>query len=780
MRHTALWLVVPCLLAAAVFALQIRPAVADPDPSAAIVVAAAPERMVTVPEAERKLALTLPKAAQAAIEKRAWAEAARELAKVDSQKLLGDQKSQWAFLSAWSLVQSGQAAEAKPLLTLFQGAANVPHAYSAVTAAAIHRKTGDLDAALNDLGAIRSGSPLETRATLERAEIYTKLGRTAEGWAIYEQLAALPDPSPGTAKALLGLAERAGVGNQKAYPLYRRVWAGYPRTEEAIVAGKALLSYPDRKPTFGEITVRAERLMDKGEFSAVVEETTPYLPDVAAGTPNVEDVCRFLLARGRSLYKQNELTKSIEAFGDAGSRCAGLSADFGARAQYLTGQAFYRKKMYAEAAAVQMDLPKRYPKSNLADDSLTQAGFSYVEAGDLPAALRAWRTVVDQYAQADTAPEAAFRLAFALYLDGKPAEARDVALRLASLPLQTDAVHVAAGRYWAARWALFPDVRTPSTPITNPAERKVAIDGWKRLCEDLPHSFYSILAWSRLREEAPEVAQLLVARPTDRDRGSKKAWSVPESFYGHPAVREGVALARLGLVREALVAWGDAPEEPSGEAQAWLTELRIAGGDWLFAHEALRKWLSEHPPGTLGAHQTQILRVAYPDRYWAEVQSKAVGMPYEPRLFHALVREESNFNAGIVSHAGAHGLSQVMPATARQVAKSLGIPLKTSQLDDVAINLKLGATYLGKVHERQGGSPYLSLAGYNAGEQRVKQWLTAWGNVPTDEFVERIPFRETRGYVRRVMGSWQTMRWQFDDGPAFYDLSDYNHQALQK
>jgi soluble lytic murein transglycosylase len=167
--------------------------------------------------------------------------------------------------------------------------------------------------------------------------------------------------------------------------------------------------------------------------------------------------------------------------------------------------------------------------------------------------------------------------------------------------------------------------------------------------------------------------------------------------------------------------------------------------------------------------------VGYPDRYWTEVQRNAVGYRYEPRLLHALVREESNFNQGIVSHAGAKGLSQLMPGTAREVAGWLGVSV--GSLDDPDTNLRLGGRYLEAMHKQLGDSPYLSLAAYNAGAGRVNEWFGEWGNLPTDEYVERIPFRETRGYVKRVMGTWQTERWQFDSGAAFYDLSAFNHHA---
>ncbi|MFT7521425.1 MAG: soluble lytic murein transglycosylase, partial [Kiritimatiellia bacterium] len=305
-----------------------------------------------------------------------------------------------------------------------------------------------------------------------------------------------------------------------------------------------------------------------------------------------------------------------------------------------------------------------------------------------------------------------------------------------------------------------------------------AVGEWRALCEDLPHSYYSVLAYSRLVEEAPQVAAELNKRAKDHDRGDlSRPWKVRLAFMQDPHVQNAIALSRLGLPNEARTEWHRASVgdlEP--DEMAWRTELRIGSGDWLFAHDNMKQWLKKNPPGTLGDGQPQVLRIGYPDHFWDEVQGVAKGYRYDPRLFHALVREESNFNAEIRSPVGARGLSQLMPATARQTAGWLRMDIKMSDLDVPTTNLKIGSRYLEAVH-KEVGSPYLSLAGYNAGPGRVRQWLGEWGNVPTDEYVERIPYRETRGYVRRVTTTWQTYKWQFDSGDAFPDLSKYNHHA---
>ena len=108
-----------------------------------------------------------------------------------------------------------------------------------------------------------------------------------------------------------------------------------------------------------------------------------------------------------------------------------------------------------------------------------------------------------------------------------------------------------------------------------------------------------------------------------------------------------------------------------------------------------------------------------------------------------------------------------MPTVAEETASWLGMKVNSASLREAAPNLKIGAYYLDRVLVQLDGNPYLALAGYNAGPGRVTQWKERWGNLPTDEYIENIPYKETREYVKRVMGTWQLMRWHFDSGDPF-------------
>ena len=133
------------------------------------------------------------------------------------------------------------------------------------------------------------------------------------------------------------------------------------------------------------------------------------------------------------------------------------------------------------------------------------------------------------------------------------------------------------------------------------------------------------------------------------------------------------------------------------------------------------------------------------------------GIDLEWSLVHGLILQESMFDYKARSPAGARGLMQLMPATARETAKKLGVPYSVSRLtNDPNYNIALGSHYLSRMLQRFDGSYPLAIAAYNAGPNRVDQWIEVFGDPRTDkvdliDWIEMIPVYETRNYVQRVM-----------------------------
>ena len=134
-------------------------------------------------------------------------------------------------------------------------------------------------------------------------------------------------------------------------------------------------------------------------------------------------------------------------------------------------------------------------------------------------------------------------------------------------------------------------------------------------------------------------------------------------------------------------------------------------------------------------------------------------------LAYAIARQESAFNVSAVSPANAKGLLQLLPGTAKMMAKKTGLKYSSKKLvTDPAYNATLGSAYLSEQLDTFGNSYILTFAGYNAGPGRVKEWIGTYGDPrgkPIEEvvdWVERIPFTETRNYVQRVMENYQVYK----------------------
>ena len=157
----------------------------------------------------------------------------------------------------------------------------------------------------------------------------------------------------------------------------------------------------------------------------------------------------------------------------------------------------------------------------------------------------------------------------------------------------------------------------------------------------------------------------------------------------------------------------------------------------------------------------------------------------ERPLVFAIARQESAFNVGAVSGAGARGLLQLMPATAKSVAKSLGLSYSKGKLtSDPGYNATLGAAHLGSLVDDFGGSYVMTFAAYNAGSTRVAQWVKQFGDprdpkVDVVDWIEQIPFTETRNYVQRILENLQVYRARLGQ-PTLAIQADLTRGAAQR
>jgi soluble lytic murein transglycosylase len=151
-------------------------------------------------------------------------------------------------------------------------------------------------------------------------------------------------------------------------------------------------------------------------------------------------------------------------------------------------------------------------------------------------------------------------------------------------------------------------------------------------------------------------------------------------------------------------------------------------------------------------------RQAYPPAYWALVRDEAGAQEVSPHFVLAIMREESRFQSNADSRSGAKGLMQLMPATAKDLARRERVSVTEEALFNPELNIPLGVRYLRQVLHRFDWNPIYGAAAYNAGPGALSRWLRTWRGLPLDEFIETIPYEETQNYVRRVYASYLIYR----------------------
>jgi soluble lytic murein transglycosylase len=220
---------------------------------------------------------------------------------------------------------------------------------------------------------------------------------------------------------------------------------------------------------------------------------------------------------------------------------------------------------------------------------------------------------------------------------------------------------------------------------------------------------------------------------------------------------------RLGYELTALSDFRDAQQEIDRNrsranqpyADALLADLYHAAGNNIAMLKALRSAYPALATVEQDSVPAYFLKMYYPLKYddWIRKYSSKNGL--DPYIVMGLIHQESYFNAGAKSYVGAMGLMQLMPATGRELAANAHI---SPHLDNPETNIRLGTTHFKMLVNLFNGSNELAIAAYNAGQGRVLQWRRTAPGKPMDEFIEAIPYRETRTYVKHVVMLASTYR----------------------
>jgi soluble lytic murein transglycosylase len=188
-----------------------------------------------------------------------------------------------------------------------------------------------------------------------------------------------------------------------------------------------------------------------------------------------------------------------------------------------------------------------------------------------------------------------------------------------------------------------------------------------------------------------------------------------------------------------------------------IVHLLSMAGDQRSAHAVARVSLRRDLSGRITPQTRPVWEIAYPNAYRELIEKHTKEAGVEPDLLQALMREESALDPKALSWAGALGLTQLMPTTAKAVAQQLKLKrFKVESLLEPEMNIRIGAHHLGELVKKFDGNAPFAVGSYNAGAGAVNRWRAERKGMPLDAWVEEVPIAETRGYIKRVLRSYNT------------------------
>lgn len=610
-------------------------------------------------------------------------------------------------------------------------------AYLSAVAQSGLQQFNDTEATLQPVWQFTPASPLVTKSVLLQAESYLQGGNPAGAITLVQQhMADLPASQ---AELLLARAYEAQNNADAAAEHYQKIYVEYPLSKEASDAQAALTRYPAMPPE--ALYARGLKLLSAGDYTRAGKELTALLPRLSGE--------RFDLARvriGAAAYMDRENESAYKYLTSFQATAPAAEAE---RLYYLL-ECQRRLNRIDEMNATLAQLGQGFPQSHWRLEALISVG-SYYAAHDQPdAAQPFYRTCFDAFASDPQSAVCHWKITWSIYLHD-PAQAESMLREHLTRYAASDQVTPAL--YYLGRIA------------ESKSDWAAARAYYDALNNGYPNYYYAVLARERLEtpsiadaQASPEAARFL----TTVAIASRRA---PESFDPTALTQQRIERAHLldtaGL-DDLAVAELRFGAKMDGQPQIMAIELAELASQRDAPDQAIR-YIKHYAPGylslSLDEAPEKFWQLAFPLPYRRALEQYCRTEMLDPYLMAALIRQESEFNPKAISPANARGLAQVMPSTGRQLSRQLGIRrFRTAMLFTPDMNLKLGTYYLKQLSDDLQGKWEAALASYNAGKTHVVTWLAAANYREPAEFVESIPFNETRAYVESVLRNAEVYR----------------------
>lgn len=584
---------------------------------------------------------------------------------------------------------------------------------------------------LTDFAKTFPDSLLIRDANLVYANALLAEGRGPEAAALLEKERV---PLHSDVELALGRAYEASGQNDKAAAVLRNIYYNLPTSSEAEAAGAELRKLRVAGG-LAERRTRADLLLKTKHYADAASEYRELEDQVGpAERPGVR------LALATALEKSGRSRDARQVLTSMGQQ----TADAEAQRLYLLSETA-RSTSDEEAMQRTLSQLRQFgPASPWLEQALLSSANLYLLKRDYDRAIDDFRELQQRFPSGARASYAHWKVAWLSFRQGRTDEAtKGFEDQMALYP---DSAEIPAALYWRARVA---------EAAGNPGMARAF---YQRLSGRFRNYYYAELGRARLKSlgggngsgDVTVHYALLDRVPALSTSGRIAASTPPEDSLRLARARllSNGALADAA-VRELQAA---ASEEGGTWAPPEMARVYSDGGRYDRAIEIMKRATPNYFAVDLPDLPRPYWEALFPRAYWSDVRKYSAMNGLDPYLVASLIRQESEFNPAAVSPANAIGLMQLLPKTGKAVARQIKLPrYNASQLYTPAVNLQLGTRYFKSMADRYNGQFEYALAAYNAGSDRVDEWLGQGHYRDAQEFVEAIPFTETREYVQAIL-----------------------------
>jgi len=648
-----------------------------------------------------------------------------------------------AIATALAQLDAGDAAAALITFRKFTGDSRVVP-YVRLRQGQAELATGDAEGASASAATVLKAQPegyLREQALWLAADAAEVRADWSEAVRTLGLLVEQPLAAPDLARANYRLGYAAQQANQTdlAVRVLTRVHDAYPTSANAADATAMLLKLaPTLQPVTRERVPaalrRAQVLYDAGQFRDARKTYEDLRPFVTGAD---KDLVTLRLAQCDAGQKRTPAALlALQAYlADGGTRTD--EAEF-ARLGVL--RELGRLEDYTRLVRSFVD---RKPDPALAHAALNDLGTHYILTNDDPKAAAVFTENYDRFPTGAFAGRAAWKAGWWAFSKEDYTETIRLFESAAAGLRRSD--YRSGWVYWAAR------------SHERLGHRDMAIAGYEQTIADYRNSYYGREA-ERLLEQLRAASRPAGAGPVVPVGRAPRVTFDPGPQPANAALVQALLSAQLyadaaGELRRTQRVQGNSPM-----IEATLAYALNRKGDLRPGISAMKRAYPQYMAEGGDALPRELRTVLFPVAYWDLIQQHAALHKLDPFLIAALVAQESTFDAGIKSVANAWGLMQILPSTGQRYARRLKIqPFNTASLTRPEINVRIGMQYFADLVDQFGGiAP--ALAAYNAGENRVERWLAERPGVDRDEFIDSIPFPETQGYVKKIIGTAEDYR----------------------